>query len=198
MNILTYKASIQTVFSRMRWILGLVLAFSVAIQAADSAAPQISVIPTELRTFSAIYEWRFWYLIPLLLACGAYAFWLLYHRRKRFFAWLLAFPLFIGVLCIAATYCGWHYRMELRQRFAAYSPDSNTYSIDRMPADIRHEYAKNDYRPRFRDVKAMVLWDILSLPLLYAIGGMLWLCTGKKTGKEEVERKAYAQKEWTK
>ncbi|MBQ6473091.1 MAG: hypothetical protein IJJ33_13990 [Victivallales bacterium] len=147
--------------------------------------PQVSVIPMVLRIFRAIYEWRFWYLIPLFIVCGVYASWLLHRRRKRFFVWLLVFPLFIGGLWIAATYCGWHYRMELRQRFAAYSPDTNAYSIDRMPADIRHEYAKHDYRPRFRDVKAMVLWDILYLPLLYAIGGMLWLCSGKKKGKED-------------
>ena len=125
--------------------------------------------------FSAIYEWRLLYLIPLTIACIAYAFWLLLQRRKSFFVWLLVFPLFIGPLDIAATYCGWHYRMILRQRFAALPSSNNAYSIARMPANIRDEYSRHDYHPRFRDIKAMILGDILSLPFLYAIGGLFWL-----------------------
>ena len=135
----------------------------------------MSQIPLPLLILRGIYEWRLWCVLPLAFAWLAYAVFLLRSHRKRFFAWLLLFPLLIGPIDIAATYCGWHYRMILRQRFAALPSSNNAYSIARMPADIREKYSRHDYRPRFRDVKAMILGDILSLPFLYAIGGLFWL-----------------------
>ena len=134
--------------------------------------------PLPLLILRAIYEWHLWCVLPLAFAWLAYAVFLLRSHRKRFFAWLLLFPLLIGPLDIAATYCGWRYRMGLRQRFAAVSPTSSAYSIERMPADIRQEYARHDYHPRLRDIKVNVLWNCLSIPLLYTIGLLLWLGTG--------------------
>lgn len=138
----------------------------------------MSQIPLPLLILRGIYEWRLWCVLPLAFAWLAYAVFLLRSHRKRFFAWLLLFPLLIGPLDITATYCGWRYRMGLRQRFATVSPTSSAYSIERMPADIRQEYARHDYHPRLRDIKVKVLWNCLSIPLLYTIGLLLWLGTG--------------------
>ena len=139
----------------------------------------MSNIPQELLILRAIYEWRLWIVLPLALAWLVYAVCLLLNHRNWFFVWLLVFPLFIGPLDIAATYCGWHYRMELRRRFATISPTDTTYSIERMPSDIRQEYARHDYHPRLRDLKVKVLWNTLVLSLLCAIGLSLWLCRRK-------------------
>ena len=138
----------------------------------------MSQIPLQLLILRSIYEWRLWYMLPLAFAWLAFAVFLLRSHRKRFFAWLLLFPLLIGPLDIAATYCGWRYRMGLRQRFAAVSPTSSAYSIERMPADLRQEYARHDYHPRLRDIKVKVLWNVLSMPILYTIGLLLCLGTG--------------------
>ncbi len=129
----------------------------------------MSNIPQELLILRAIYEWRLWVVLPLALAWLVYAACLLLNHRKWFFVWLLIMPFFIGPLDIAATYCGWHYRMELRQRFATISPTDKTYSINRMPPDILQEYARHDYHPRLRDVKAKVLWNTLLLSILCPI-----------------------------
>ena len=75
-------------------------------------------------------------------------------------------------LSIAATYSGWHYRMELYRRFAV-TPQGWT-NIDVMPPEIRAEYAKHDYHPRFRDIKAKMLGTIVFTPLLFAFGGTLF------------------------
>lgn len=125
-------------------------------------------------TLRDVYEWRWWYLLPLTIAFVAYAFRLLRKKRKIFFVWLLIFPLFLGPLDIAATYSGWQYRMILRQRYARISPSGNVYSIEQMPSHIKTEYARHDYHPRLRDIKVKIIWNILALPLLYAIGVLLW------------------------
>ena len=122
-------------------------------------------IPLQLRIFNIIYECRMWVLIPLAIAWFTYAVLLLRQRKKIFFLWLLALPLLIMPATIATTWCGWHYRMELRDRFA---PDG---TINRMPPAIHAEYARHDYHPRLRDVKAMALWNLLSLPLIFLAGG---------------------------
>ena len=138
----------------------------------------MSQIPLQLLILRSIYEWRLWYMLPLAFAWLALVIFFLHSHRKRFFAWLLLFPLLIGPIDIAATYCGWRYRMGLRQRFAAVSQTDKAYSIERMPADIRQEYARHDYHPRLRDIKVKVLWNCLSFPLLYTIGLLLWLGIG--------------------
>ena len=131
-------------------------------------------IPWQLLILRGIYEWRLWYVLPLAFAWLAYSVFLLRSHHKWFFVWLLLFPLLIGPIDIAATYCGWHYRMGLRQRFATVSQTDKAYSIERMPTDIQQEYARHDYHPRLRDIKVKVLWNCLSLPLLYAIGLLFW------------------------
>ena len=145
----------------------------------------MSKLPISLLILRTIYEWRLWVVLPLTLAWLVYAAYLLLHHRKWFFVWLLVFPIFIGPLDIAATYCGWHYRMGLRQRYATVSPTDKTYSINRMPPDILQEYARHDYHPRLRDIKAKVLGNTLLLCLFCAIGLFLWLCRRKMLSQKQ-------------
>ena len=130
------------------------------------------MIPGDLRIFSWIYECRGWVLIPLFALWAVGGVYFLFRLRKVFFLWLLIWPLFLQPLSIAATYSGWHYRMELYRRFAV-TPQGWT-NIDVMPPEIRAEYAKHDYHPRFRDIKAKMLGTIVFTPLLFAFGGTLF------------------------
>lgn len=136
----------------------------------QSAVP----IPQELLFFRRLYDLRLWVFGPLTLLWLVFAGLLLVRRRRSFLAWLLIFPLVVMPLWIGLTWCGWHYRMELRQRFAAYSSEAHAYSLGRMPANIRAEYARNDYHPRFRDIKAQVLFTIAFTPILLVIGFLLF------------------------
>ncbi len=131
-------------------------------------------IPQNLICFRRLFDLRLWVLIPLAFVWFIVAIRLLLHSRKVFFVWLFGLPFFIMPLCIFLTWCGWHYRMELRQRFAAYSSEAHAYSLGRMPANIRAEYARNDYHPRFRDIKAQVLFTIAFTPILLVIGFLLF------------------------
>ena len=130
-------------------------------------------IPTDLKIFSFIYEYRLWVLVPLYAVWIMIGFHFLIRLKKVFFLWLLIFPLLLSPLNIAFVYSGWHYRMELRDRYAVVSDGisgynsqkSKVYNINLMPADIRREYAKDGYRPRRRGVIAQVIWVILLTPV---------------------------------
>ena len=114
-------------------------------------------IPASLKIFSIIYECRLWLIIPLAVVWSVFLSMQLYHRkRKAFFITLAALPLVILPIAVATTWSGWHYRMELRDRFA---PNTN---INQMPPAVHAEYARHDFHPRFRDVKAMILWKFLN------------------------------------
>ena len=43
-----------------------------------------------------------------------------------------------------------------------------------MPAEIRKEYAKHNYHPRFRDIKVMIIGTIPAIIIIYAVGGILY------------------------
>ena len=133
------------------------------------------MIPDDLKIFSLIYEYRAYVLLPLLAAWIVGAGYLLCRRKRIFFLWLALFPIVIQGLGVAAIYSGWHYRMELRDRFARRPDDPPTYiNINLMPPAIRAEYAKHNYRPRYRDIKASIAGIIVMTPLLYAVGGTLF------------------------
>ncbi len=125
-------------------------------------------IPDDLKIFSLIYECRFWFLIPLYMAWMLGGFYFLFRSKKVFFLWLLIFPLLLSPVQIAFVYSGWHYRMELYDRFA--KTPHGWHDIDHMPPTIRAEYAKHDYHPRFRDMKAIAVGTVVFTPLLYALG----------------------------
>ena len=126
-------------------------------------------IPDDLKIFSYIYEYRFFALVPLYALWIAGGFYFLFRLKKVFFLWLLIFPLVLSPLQIAFVYSGWHYRMELYDRFA--KTPHGWHDIDCMPPAIRAEYAKHNYRPRFRDIKALAVGTIVLTPLLYVMGG---------------------------
>ena len=136
-------------------------------------------IPASLKIFSIIYECRLWLIIPLAVVWSVFLSMQLYHRkRKAFFITLAALPLAILPIAVATTWSGWHYRMELRDRFA---PNTN---INQMPPSIHAEYARHDFHPRLRDVKAMILWNLLLMPLTALGGGAVWLMVKKAPAKE--------------
>ena len=63
--------------------------------------------------------------------------------------------------------------MELYDRFA--KTTHGWHDIDCMPPEIRAEYAKHNYHPRFRDMKSMGVGTIVLTPLLYALGGLAFI-----------------------
>ena len=139
-------------------------------------------IPFDIKIFSLIYE-SGKYLLPLLFVL--WLTWLIcvtiLRKKKQFLCTSAAFLLFC-MLGAAFTWCGWHYRMELRERYAVVPvgtsgynrQKSKVYNINLMPADIRREYAKDGYRPRLRGVKAQVIWVILLTPLTLLVQWILY------------------------
>ena len=141
-------------------------------------------IPYDLKFLNFIFENRMWILYPLLAVWGVGTVYLLFRLKKLFFLWLLIFPLFIQPLALGATYCGWRYRMELRNRFArvergpgGWQDDFTDHpvNINRMPQEIYAEYAKNNFSPRYRDLKAQIVGIVVFTPILYACSGLLWV-----------------------
>ena len=133
------------------------------------------MIPFELKIFSIIFEVGRWLTLAFTLAWFVYALLLMIRRNRRFWLWLLVFPCVILPLNIGSTWCGWHYRMELRDRYA--TDEHGWTDIDRMPPAIRAEYAKHDYHPRFRDIKAQIIGCIVMLPAVYFFGLIGWCVT---------------------
>ena len=130
-------------------------------------------IPLELKIYSLIYEYHHFVLVPLGALWMAGGFYLLLRLKKLFFLWLLIFPLVLMPLQMAFVYSGWHYRMELYEQYA--KTPHGWHDIDYMPPEIRSEYAKHNYRPRFRDIKALAVGAIVITPLLYASGGVVFV-----------------------
>ena len=142
-------------------------------------------IPASLKIFSIIYECRLWLIIPLAVVWSVFLSMQLYHRkRKAFFITLAALPLAILPIAVATTWSGWHYRMELRDRFAQIPNQNGAIDINLMPPSIHAEYARHDFHPRFRDVKAMILWNLLLIPLTVLGGGAVWRIVPKNHMKE--------------
>ncbi len=135
-------------------------------------------IPEDLKIFSLIYECRNFVLLPLIVLWLIGGGYLLFRLKKVFFLWLLIFPLVISPLQIAFVYSGWHYRMELRDRFGTYPRGkmngviSKSVNINLMPPEIRAEYAKHNYHPRYRDMKAITVRAIVFTSFFYVLGGL--------------------------
>ena len=133
------------------------------------------MIPIELKIFSHIYE--FGRILTLILSAAwfFYALLLMIRLNRRFWLWLLIWPCIIGPMQIGFTWCGFHYRMELYDRFARTS--QGWHNINVMPPEIRAEYAKHNYHPRARDLKAQMFGCIAMIPAVYSFGGIGWLLT---------------------
>ena len=130
-------------------------------------------IPDDLKIYSFIYEYFNWVFFPLTAIWIVGGLYFVIRVKKVFFLWLLIFPLVLSPLQIACVYSGWHYRMELYDRFA--KTPHGWHDIDYMPPVIRAEYAKHNYRPRFRDIKALVVGTIVITPILYLSGGLVFV-----------------------
>jgi hypothetical protein len=142
-------------------------------------------IPASLKIFNIIYECRLWLIIPLAVVWSVFLSMQLYHRkRKAFFITLAALPLAILPLAVTTTWSGWHYRMELRDRFAQIPNQNGAIDINLMPPSIHAEYARHDFHPRLRDVKAIILWNLLLMPLTALGGGAVWFMVKKAPAKE--------------
>ena len=83
----------------------------------------------------------------------------------------MIFPLVFGALNFCVTWCGFHYRMELRDRWGKYRGNVN---IDLMPPNIRREYAKHDYHPRERNVKGAVIQIPVLAVVMLLFSGVTW------------------------
>ena len=160
------------------------------------------MIPFELKIFSLIYEVGLWLTPVFALAWFVYALWLMIRLNRRFFLWLLVFPCVILPLQIGFTWCGWHYRMELRDQYArdqtGWTDSFTEYMVNirKMPPAILAEYAKHNYHPRFRDIKAQIVGCIVMLPLVYFLGLPGWCVSClireqlEKRGKDGPEENA--------
>ena len=155
------------------------------------------MIPFELKIFSCIYECGRILTLILSAAWFFYALLLMIRLNRRFWWWLAVLSLVILPLGIGFTWCGWHYRMELRDRYArdknGWTDPCTKYPVNirKMPPEILAEYAKHDYHPRARDMKAQTALGIVLLPVVYFFGMIGWFLTCAvretfiKRGKDE-------------
>ena len=145
-------------------------------------------VPDDLKIFDLIYEYRLYALVPLFLAWLLILRHLLIRRKRVFFLWLLVLPMVIQGLNVGAVYSGWHYRMELRDRFARVPGDrTGATNINLMPPEIGAEYAEHDYHPRFRDVKAGIVGMVFMAVLLYPLGGIVYLLVGRAEKRKSLQ-----------
>ena len=132
------------------------------------------MIPFELKIYSIVYEYGGWLTLILAFAWLVYALLLMIRLDRRFWWWLAVLSVVILPLNVDFTWCGWHYRMELRDRYAV--DEHGWMNIYRMPPEVHAEYAKHDYRPRYRDVLGAAVRCVLLLPVVYGVGGLGWAC----------------------
>ena len=140
-------------------------------------------IPLDIKVFNWIYE-SGKYLLPFLLVL--WLTWLiavLILRKKKQFLCTSAVFIIHCFLNAAFTWSGWHYRMQLRERYALVKPQlvegqkystAKVYNINLMPADISSEYAKDHYSPRRRGVIAQFIWVVLLTPFTFLIQWILY------------------------
>ena len=151
------------------------------------------MIPFDLKIYSLIYECGRWLTLLLSVAWFVCAFRLMLRRNRWFWLWLAVWPCAVLPLGVGITWCGFHYRMELRDRFARTDHGwTDPYSrgpvdIDKMPPEIRAEYAKHNCHPRQRDLKAQTAGCIVMLPTVYFFGALGWLLRAE-IGKSRPKR----------
>ena len=147
------------------------------------------MIPFALKIFSIIYECGRWLTPVLAFAWFFYALLLMIRLDRRFWWWLAVLSLVILPLGIGFTWCGFHYRMGLYDRFAKTS--QGWHNINVMPPEVRAEYEKHDSHPRARDLTAQTAACIVLLPVVYFFGMIGWFLTCAvretfiKRGKDE-------------
>ena len=145
------------------------------------------MIPFELKIYRIVYECGSWLTLILAFAWLVYALLLMIRLNRRFWWWLAVLSVVILPLNVGFTWCGWHYRMELYDRFAR--TPQGWHDIDVMPPEPRAEYAKHDYHPRARDVLAGPVRCVILLPVVYGLGGLGWFLASLIQGSREKYRK---------
>jgi len=83
--------------------------------------------------------------------------------KKIVLIYILLLPLFSFILCNACVWSGFHYRMELRERFG--KDELGNININRMSCNIRTEYDANGGHPRQRNCIGMLFSGWFVLPL---------------------------------
>ena len=129
-------------------------------------------IPFGLSIFSWIYEIGRWIVLILLIGGLLFSFILPLWRKPVLLLFGVIFPLLFGALNFGVTWCGFHYRMELRHRYGK-TPEG-LVNIDLMPPEIRREYGKHDYHPRERNVKGAIIQIPVLAVLMLLFSGVTW------------------------
>ncbi|OGV38507.1 MAG: hypothetical protein A2020_13175 [Lentisphaerae bacterium GWF2_45_14] len=131
-----------------------------------------------------IYIFKIFY-IALFWLCiiSPVIFFVLLHFSKHKKRIILLLPLFSFALCNACIWSGFHYRMELRERFGR--DERGNININRMPQDIRSKYDANDGHPRLRDCKGVLLWGWFALPFYCLTLSPFYLIILKTTRKSD-------------
>ena len=130
-------------------------------------------IPFELSIFSWIYEIGRWVVLTLLVAGLLFCFFLPLWRKPVLLIFCVIFPILFGAVNFCVTWCGFHYRMELRDRWGKDSLGNVNISL--MPPEIRREYAKHDYHPRKRNLKGAIVQIPALAVLMFLISGGVWI-----------------------
>ena len=145
-------------------------------------------IPISLKILSIMGEGGNFLLPFLFILFGGGLFWVIRKKKKLLF--FLSPYLFLLLILLGAgfTFLSWQYRMGLLREFGKVEyRDHTAYNVNRLPPAIYKEYAKNDFRPRFRDVKAKLITFVLLIPLVFFIQWLLFVLFFRKRRKEEKE-----------
>lgn len=107
--------------------------------------------------FKIIYIILFWLAVisPLFFFVSFY-----FSKHKKSF--IIMLPVASFIICNACIWSGYHYRMELRERFG--KDESGNININCMPPEIRTEYDANSGHPRLRYCNGMLFWGWFALP----------------------------------
>ena len=162
-------------------------------------------IPFDIRIFNIVYE-SGKYLLPALLVL--WLVWLIYVmilRKRKQFLWTSAAFISIFIIGGVFTWSGWHYRMKLYERYALVPPDAGRadvnspqkiYNINRMPAEVRREYAKNNYRPRKRQVYGQIVLVFLLTPVTLLGQWLLFLLFFRRKKQPENPDSTIVPPDW--
>ncbi len=141
------------------------------------------MIPFDLKIYSWVYETLYWLPIVPLLAFLPIAVLIREKRRIWKFLLMISVPLLVFAFQLGILWCGFHYRMELRDRWGTETIGGiQAVNIRRMPPEIAAEYARHDYHPRERDLKAATAGALVLLPVLLLLEFLFFAMLTKKPG----------------
>ena len=145
----------------------------------------VETIPISLKILSIMGEGGTFLLPCFFILFGGGLFWVIRKKKKLLF--FLTPYLFLLLILLGAgfTFLSWQYRMGLLKEFGKVEyKDHTAYNVNKLPPAIYKEYAKNDFRPRFRDVKAKLITFVLLIPLVFFIQWLLFVLFFRKKNVE--------------